>query len=326
MMTRRLRLCFLLLLLTLPLFLSGCYEQLNPLAKNEATAAPGLTEELHAAAADKSNTTELSATLYFRYLDEPMLAGESRTLTIRRDQRPEQAIIEALLEGPSAGNADLRAIIPSGTLVEGISSRDRVLFVTFSDAFLRDDVPENWAEDDQWKTEAPLLRKLIVQSIAASITESYPYTGVQILVHSQSEVQTSLRLDNAYYLDGSEGLSEPVVRDEALLLSPQTTAQTILNAWAQKDFERMYRYLAQSGKPTYTAFLNALSAAPSADVYTVSGGSVTPDGQTAVVTVYLRLISQGMNDQFLSYPLQLIRENDVWKLKYERLETLMLGT
>ena len=165
-----------------------------------------------------------------------------------------------------------------------------------------------------------------MQSIAASITESYPYTGVQILVHSENEVQTSLRLDNAYYLDGSEGLSEPVVRDEALLLSPQTTAKTILNAWAQKDFERMYNYLAQSGKPTYTAFLDALGAAPSADVFTVSGGSVSPDGQTAVVTVYLRLIAQGMNDQFLSYPLQLIRENDSWKLKYERLEALMLGT
>ena len=134
--------------------MSGCYEQLNPLAKNEATPAPGLTEELHAAAADESNTTELKATLYFRYLDEPMLAGESRTLTVRRDQRPEQAIIEALLEGPSAGNADLRGIIPAGTQVEGISSRDQVLFVTFSDAFLRDDVPEDWASDDAWSNRS----------------------------------------------------------------------------------------------------------------------------------------------------------------------------
>lgn len=316
----------LVMILLLPLLLSGCLEQANPLVKNEATAAPGLSGELYAAAADQSNTTQLKATLYFRYLDEPMLAGESRTITVRRDQRPEQAILEALLEGPSAGNADLRRLIPEDTQVEGVSSRDRVLFVTFNEAFLADGIPEDWAENGDWKAEAPLLRELITQSIAASVTENFPYTGVQLLVHRQNEVQASLRLSNEYFLDGSEGLSEPLIRDEALLLTPQTTVKTILTAWAQKDFERMYKYLARSEKPTYTAFVDALNAAPAVEVLTIGGGSVYPDGQAAVVTVYLRMITQGTQETLLSYPLQLIRENDVWKMDYARLEALMLGT
>ena len=210
-----------------------------------------------------------------------MLAGESRVLTVRRDQRPEQAILDALLLGPSAGNADLRRLIPEDAQVEGVSSHGQVLFVTFNEAFLDDDIPDDWAADDDWKTEAPLLRELIMQSIAASITESYPYSGVQILVHRESELQTSLRLSNEYYLDGSTGLSEPVVRDEALLLTPQTTVKTILSAWAQKDYERMYKYLAYKDRPTLSAFADTLGAAPSADVFTISGGSVYPDGQTA---------------------------------------------
>lgn len=325
-MKRTVRLSVLALIAALPLLLSGCLEQANPLKKNEATAAPGLGGELLAAAADDGNTVQIKATLYFRYLDEPMLAGESRVLTVRRDQRPEQAILEALLAGPSAGNADLRRLIPEDTRVEGVSSRDGVLFVTFSEAFLLDDVPLNWAETNEWKTEAPLLRKLVTQSIAASVTENYPYTGVQILVHRPGEVQTSLRLGNEYFLDGSEGLSEPAVRDEALLLTPQTTVKTVLNAWSQKDFEIMYKYLTQAGKPAYTAFVDALSAAPSVEVLTVGGGSVYPDGQTAVVTAYLRILRQGAQETLLSYPLQLIRENDVWKMEYPRLEALMLGT
>ena len=194
-MKRKIRLSVLALILALPLFLGGCLEQANPLVKNEATDAPGLTEVLHAAAADDGNTVQIRATLYFRYLDEPMLAGESRVLTVRRDQRPEQAIIEALLAGPSAGNADLRRLIPENTQVEGVSSREGVLFVTFSEAFLQDDVPADWAEHNEWKTEAPMLRKLVTQSIAASITENYPYLGVQLLVHRPDEVQASLRLE-----------------------------------------------------------------------------------------------------------------------------------
>ncbi len=320
--TRRL---LLLLAVTLPLLLAGCSAQFNPLVKNEATDAPGLDMQLPAAAANEGNVIRIQATLYFRYLDEPMLAGESRVLTVRRDQRPEQAIMDALLEGPSGSNADLRRLIPADAVVEGLSSRDQVLFITFNEAFLDDGIPGDWASDDAWKEEAPLIRELITQSIAASVTESCPYAGVQLLVHKQNEVQTSLRLDNEYFLDGSVGLSEPVLRDESRLLTPQTTVKTLLEAWYQKDFERMYKYVAQSDKPLYSVFVEALNSAPSPEVFTVSGGSVNAVGQTAVVTVYLRLLYRAEDEELLSYPLLLTRENDVWKIEYERLAALMLG-
>ena len=145
------------------------------------------------------------------------------------------------------------------------------------------------------------------------VTESYPYTGVQFLVHRKNEVQTSLRLDNTYFLDGSEGLSEPIIRNEALLLTPQATVKTILSAWAQKDFQRMYNYLALGDRPAYSAFVEALDRAPSIEVLSVGGGSVYLDGQTAVVTVFIRLILDNGQEQTLSYPLQLIRENSVWE-------------
>ncbi len=325
-MMHKTRALFLALILLLPLLLSGCLNQINPLVKNEATPAPGLNGELHAAAADSGNVSRIKATLYFRYLDEPMLAGESRVLTVRRDQRPEQAIIEALIAGPSAGNADLRRLIPSDVEVESISSREQVLFVTLSHEFLEDGVPENWAENTAWKEEAPLLRKLITQSIAASVTESYPYTGVQLLVQRTGGAQESLRLSNEYYLDGSMGLSEPIARDEALLLTPLTTTKTILEDWAQKNFERMYKYMTQEGKPSYSAFVEMLNEAPSAEIIAMSGGSVYADGQTAVVTVYLRLLYQDADAKLISYPLQLIRENGIWKMEYARLSALMLGT
>ncbi|HPJ02423.1 MAG TPA: GerMN domain-containing protein [Candidatus Limiplasma sp.] len=325
-MKHKTRLWIFALIVLLPLLLSGCYEQLNPLEKNAATPAPGLSVELFTAAADDSNTDVIKATLYFRYLDEPMLAAESRLITVRRDQRPEQAIVEALLQGPSAGNADLRRMIPADAQVEAVSNNGQVLFVTFSEKFLSDDIPVDWATSEGWSTEAPLIRKLIIQSVVASVTESYPYTGVQFLVHRRNEVQTSLRLGNEYFLDGSVGLSEPMVRDEALLLTPQSTVKTILYAWAQKDYEQMYKYIAQADKPAYSAFVETLDRAPDVDVLSISGGSVYLDGQTAVVTVYIRLLTDMEQEQLLSYPLQLVRENGVWKMKYARLTALIPET
>ena len=65
MMKRNIRLSLLALLLCLPLLLSGCYEQLNPLMKNEATDVPGLNEELHAAVADDGNVTHIQGDALF---------------------------------------------------------------------------------------------------------------------------------------------------------------------------------------------------------------------------------------------------------------------
>ncbi len=316
----------LLLVILLPLLLSGCYEQLNPLEKNEATPAPGLSQELHDATADENNRNTIKATLYFRYLDEPMLAAESRLIQVRQDQRPEQAILQALLEGPSAGNADLRRMIPADAQIEAVSNNGQVLFVTFNEGFLQDDVPGDWATNEAWRVEAPLLRELITQSVVASITEGYPYTGVQFLVHRKNEVQTSLRLSNEYFLDGSQGLSEPIIRDEALLLTPQATVRTVFNAWEQTDYERMYKYLALTDKPAYTALVSFLDAAPAIEVLSVSGGSVYQDGQTAVVTVLIRIIGDAEHEKLLSYPIQLTRENGVWKLPYAHLTALIPET
>lgn len=312
------------MMLSLALLLGGCAsETVNPLAKNQATAVPGLSMNLHAASASDANVDQVSATLYFRYLDEPMLAAESRTLTVRRDESVEFAMVEALVEGPSAGHSDLRRLIPAETQVESVVSRNEILYVTFNKGFLNDDIPDDWATSENWHEEAPILRKLIVQSLAASITESFPYTGVQILVHRQDEVQASLRLDNAFYLNGTTGLSEPIARDETLLLTPQHTAEIILTSWQQNDAERLYHFIAEADKPAFATLSESLSNKPSLQEFKVSGGSIAGDGQTATLTVSLKTNQDSTSIETNSYPMRLIRENGVWKITNARLSALM---
>ena len=320
---------FLLLLGCLP-FLCGCVSQLsNPLEKAQATPVPGLNMQLHAASASSTNVDHFQATLYYRFLDQPMLAAEARTLTIPRDESTEFAIVTALLAGPSAGNSDLQRIFPASVAVESVIPRNNVLFVTFNEALLTDDgIPSDWELQPAWATEAPLRRRLAIQSIVASITESFPYTGVQILVRRTSEQQTSLRLDSAYFLDGSTGLSDPQTRDESVLLTPQNTALSLLAAWQSGDTETLYAFLTHSGpdslKPSYQAALSDLDALPPLSAFFLQGGGNTSaDGQTAVLTVDLTVLHQGESILCPAYPLAIIRENDVWKLRYSELQNLM---
>ncbi|NLI20647.1 MAG: GerMN domain-containing protein [Clostridiales bacterium] len=312
------------LLTLLLLGVSGCAPQtLNPLVKNEATDVPGLAMNLHPASADETGAAQVKATLYFRYLDEPMLACEDRTLTVPRDESEEYAIVRALLEGPSAGHSELRRLIPADAQVESVTSRDDILFVTFNEGFLADEVPQDWATIDAWREEAPLMRRLTAQSLAASITENFAYTGVQILIHRPGAVQTSLRLDSAYFLTGTNGLSEPIPRDESLLLSPINTVETILAAWQLHDLERLYRYLSDAGKPPFATANEAFAGAPVLEAFTAVGGTVSEDGRSATLSVSMRTLRGSASSQTLHYPVRLERENGVWKITYERLTSLM---
>lgn len=314
----------LLWLLCAATLLCGCVSQsVNPLLKNEATDAPGLSNNVHPAGASDQNADQVAVTLYFRYLEEPMLAPESRVLTVKRDESVELAIVRALLEGPSAGHSELRRLLPAAATVESVTSRDDIVFVTFDGGLLMDDIPQKWAEDTRWRDEAPLQRRLAMQSIAASLTERFPYTGVQILVHRADEVQTNLRLENSYFLTGESGLSEPIARDEALLLTPHGTAQSILLAWQQRDLERLYRYVADADRPPYATAVEAFAELRALTQYAAGAGSVDLSGQSAVVTVDLRTLQAGAEATTNGYPLLLTRENGVWKITYARLLALL---
>ena len=315
---------FLLALVASLLLWSGCASQkADPLLKNEATDAPGLSMNLPPASAGTADAGTVNVSLYYRYLDEPMLAGESRTLTVPKDESVEYAIVQALTEGPSAGHSDLRRLIPAGTQVESVVSRGNTLFVTFNGTFLEDGIPDQWEDDSQWETEAPLLRRLIAQSIVASVTEYHPYTGVQLLVHRSDAEQTSLRLDNAYFLTGGTGLSEPIARDESVLLTAGNTAEMILLAWQQRDDERLYRYVTDEGKPPLASFSEALLDRTSLKDFSASGGSVSEDGATAIVTVSLKIPGSSGEVSTAVYPLALTRENGIWKIAYTALQALM---
>ncbi len=315
---------FVWMALCLVMLVSGCATQsLNPLARNEATAVPGLAMNLHAASAGEGNTDQVQATLYFRYLNEPMLAAEDRMLTVQRDESVELAIVRALVEGPSAGGSELRRLLPANASVQSVTSRNDILFVTFDDALLRDEVPTNWREFADWQTEAPIRRMLALQSIAASITELFPYTGIQILVYRTDEVQTNLRLENSYFLTDQEGLSDPIARNEDYILTPYNTVKHLLDAWQQHDFERLYHYVSEQEKPSYAIMKELLESANALTAFSVSAGSVSTDGARATLTLSLRTLAGGISTETNAFPLHLTQDHGIWKIDYAQLIALM---
>ncbi len=308
----------LLLLMLMCILLTGCTrDPLFTVAENAPAA------DIPAPVTYEQPKNQDRATLWFRFGEEPFLAAESRVITHSRTESHSMAILRALLAGPGAASTELRSLFPQGTQVISAIQAENVMFVTLSRHIMNGyaDEPSAWRDQPAWTSEVPLRRQLAMQSIAATITENCPVDTVVILVEQGEVVTDSLRLRQSYYtLDGDMALAKPLTRTESLLLTPARTAETILHCWQERDFSRLYHYIAPTDpatgtpRPAEADCLAALAELPHLMHAVAEGGSISPDGNTAVFTLRGVWLDNGQEVPFDGLVLRLTREKNLWRV------------
>lgn len=286
--------------------LSGCHTMpRDPLQAAVVTLVPDSGTKVHSPIAQPGTGDSYQAVLYFRFLQEELLAQESRRLTVPKDSSVEKTIVQALIQGPSTASPELRRLFSSQVQVLSTVSQGSTLFVTLNESILSEPV-EN--------------RVLQMQSLAATLVENLGYETVQVLVDQKSAVTTSLRLSNAFFNPGSDGAAAPLYRDERYLLSPKRTLEIICKAWREKDFERLYQFIAidNNTRPFLQEAVAEIDNGFSLTSFSIGAGTVFPNGSCAIVNCDFILADVQGNTRVLThYPFRLIRENDVWKMQYE---------
>ncbi len=321
------RALFFLLCLMMLFLLSSCAMAADPLIRAQATPVPGLPMEAHAVTPSQETATQTEVTLFFRYHQSNMLASETRTISVLRNESAELVTIRELLRGPDASHTDLTRLFPHTVSVVNVSPAGDTLFITLNAAFLQDGIPEKWQNDPLWKLEAPLRRKLTLQSLAATVTENFAYPYIQILISEDGYADASTRLDASYFLDGRTGLMERIFRDESCILTLQNTALTILDAWQRHDFDLLYQFTAANpdqGRPVYQAFVDTLKNCAALEEYAASSGHNVGGSSKATVSLKLTHTANGQTAQLEAYPLRLVSEDGIWKVPFAELQRLML--
>ena len=266
--------------------------------------------------------------LYFRYGQTGYLAPEKRVIPVRRNESLEKAVVQALINGPETSASALSALFPAGTEVLAASSQGDTLFITFNDSLLgryADEPADQNAGD--WKTEGPLRRQLCLDALAATLTEAGLCTKTQILVYRGADQTTTMRLQAGFLTRTQDDAILPVLRrSEERLLTPHNTAVLLLRAWMAQDWESLYDLTAREGvqaRPGEQTAFDAFAAGGVLTDYALSCGSVSYDGQTAVITAELTLRGTGQDQLISGYPLLLTREGGLWKADYGRLIAMM---
>ncbi len=267
----------------------------------------------------------LRATLYFRYTTTQYLAPEERSVPVQRNETAEKALVQALLDGPTATSSALSPLFPPGTEVLAVSSQGSTLYVTFNEALLGRyaDEPVDLS-GEPWRTELPLRRHLCMDSLTATLTEAGLCSQVQVLVHRSSAQAHSMRLQAGFYDRGlDESILPPLTRNEAALLTPHNTASAILRSWMNQDWPALYGWLARDSRPGEQTALGEFAAGRALTGYEVSAGAVSLDGQRAVVCADLSLRASGEDAERAGYPIHLMREGGLWRIEYSRLTDMI---
>ena len=296
----------------------------------ESTLPPGQRVVLPEAELPESAQARDRATLYFRFQNEPYLAAETRIITQLTGQSFEHALLEALFAGPGTQISELRSLFPSSVQVLSVLRQGRVLLVSVSREFLNQlpDEPVDWQEEDWWRQEMPLRRRLAMQSIVATVTENCDVDEVLILVQQQDQSSSSLRLKQNWFLDDSEDqvLTGPQTRDESVLLGPERTVEAILGHWLRRDWQSLYAYLIESdssdmqSRISYRDFVSRMEKLPAVLSAACAGCTVSLDGQRATATVSFSL--RGEDGQTRPLPgrvLHLERVSSIWKIDLQQL-------
>lgn len=314
-----------LLLLAACLLLTGCARH-DPLADIASTATD---LSIPAPAEDGVIRQSDTATLWFRFGDEGLLAPEERTLELTPTTPYELTLLQALLGGPSASSLELSGLYPPGTRVVSTLRQGRTLFVTLSRQIMNKwpDEPETIPSDARQASEIRLRRRLGMQAIAATVTDNCEADQVIILVEQGSELTSSLRLRESYYrmVTDTSVLAAPLTRDESLLLTPANTLQVILQCWAARDWQRLYPFVARTDpatgavRPDYAGFAAAMNALPHLTQSSFTGGSVSSDGLRAIFTLEASLLADGQPAALHSAVIRLHRERGIWRVGMSQL-------
>ena len=307
----------LLSLLLCAMLLTGCHSQ-PANVQNDAE-----TEELTISALpDESAADESSATLYFRYQDTDLLKQEMRTLSLLPNEPRELALVRALISGSGEGG---QALFPPGVTALSTQVQDGVVYVTFNEALYGRYEDENNQTD---MTEAALRRELAMDALVATLTESGQYHAVQVLVRAEAQVGSSMRLKNSYFLEDNDMPCDVLTRCEDHLMTPANVAHHILLAWQQRNFDSLYPLLSSQEdvkiRPAQSLFSDAFAESDVLIRYSLTPGSISVDGQNAVVCVDMTLRRQDGSEYTMNgWPLKLKREGGAWKASLSALQTLM---
>ncbi len=294
----------------------GCSGQQVPEASPSESQGTSVINPLPDGISQDKNT----ARLYFGYMQEDMLVGETRIFQVPINESVETSIVKELISGPSTARADFTPLINPNTTVMSVKTESNFLSVTLSKDFLQSPEDMTAAEDTGYEETR---RKLAVYSIVNTLIEQGNYSRVRILIDdTDTGSGRPITLKEAG-LSGS-GMADAFERNGELELTGKNTLREIMENIRTKSWDTLYNYIAYKNlygqdKPSLDDFKSEMNSSKLTigEDFSLGDEVEGADGISVVVmATYTLKVKDGDEKTISNMPIKLVLENDVWKITY----------
>ena len=284
---------------------------------------------------EAANKRDKQVTLYFRYADEFMLGGETRSIEVPVNESIEMTVLKELFIGPSQDNQELQSLIPNSAEIISVSDTGEYLFVTLSSEFIsQSKIAHTDPSDEEAYAAATEEMKLSIYSMVNTLIELGGFSRVQILVDKNDSGRGERISLNEIGQESpeAEGASlEPLGWDGSLILTPENTVSLMLELLGRRDYESLYALIAYNDsqdidRVSKEEFVNIMSGFESSmEDYNVMSGKVSADGSSVIVPISFAVKTKSGDTSIKENIIMRLRlERDLWKVEYSSFSKVFL--
>lgn len=268
--------------------------------------------------------------LYFRLDDGQILLAQSREVTVKVNETPEEAAVQALIDGPQTSGEKLTRLLPEDTKIVRAEGVGDIFYITFDRTLIR-----SQSLGETLPTESSLRDRLqlIAQSIANTVVGIGNYGKVQILIDYEDggygQAPTRYEFGYSDVDDGAElgALSYA----EKVVCNAKNTLGELLGAVRNEDWQKIYsEYLISDGSagsslPVVQEFREEMGALPYRllDWELDTEISDTPSGEAQFLLTLTYIYPDGRQAVRNQVPVRLFARAGLWKIKESAFEKLV---
>ena len=259
--------------------------------------------------------------LYFRWNDSQLLLAQAREVSVKVNETPEEAAVQALIDGPQTSSARLTRLLPTDASIIRAEGNDDTFYITFNQALLRS---QSVGETLPMENSLRERLRLIAQSIANTVVNVGNYARVQILIdyedNGYGEPPSSYEFGFSLQDDGVA--LPPLSYDESVVCNARNSLSQLMGAFQNEDWQKIHNnYLISdsgaSALPSIQEFRDEMETMPCRlmDWELVAELTDVPKDEAQYLLDLTYIYPDGRQTRRQNIPVRFYENAGVWKIK-----------
>ncbi|MBQ6003704.1 MAG: GerMN domain-containing protein [Clostridia bacterium] len=265
-----------------------------------------------------------TALLYYATSDYRYLVAYEAEIEVPVSTRMEFSVISMLKSTSHEGIRGLNQLINPNTELISVSDGSSYVSILLSNDFL------NWSfipQTGMSVEELDAIKRMAVYSIVNSLIDSTGCPKVQILVDVNGN-RRGQRISLQSVGFAEEGILGPLSRQSGVILTGEKTVTDIFTLLESENYAELYQYIASKDKdgearPPESNFINRMqSEGITLESFRIRGTVESSSSSRKLIMVDYAFNKESGRKEQSNIPVELIKDNGVWKISYETLLSL----